>query len=72
VDESRVVLAGDSGNDRQMFETGFKGIIPVNALEELKLVTSQSWHYHSPLPAARGVLDGLRHFGFIKMDSEHP
>jgi hydroxymethylpyrimidine pyrophosphatase-like HAD family hydrolase len=72
VHESRVVVAGDSGNDRQMFETGFKGIIPVNALEELKLVASQSWHYHSPLPAVRGVLDGLRHFGFIKMDSKYP
>jgi hydroxymethylpyrimidine pyrophosphatase-like HAD family hydrolase len=49
-----------------MFETGFKGIVPVNALEELKIVASQPWHYHSPLPAALGVLDGLRHFGFIE------
>ena len=65
VDASQVVVAGDAGNDRQMFETGFKGIVPVNALDELKAVASQPWHYHSPLPAARGVLDGLRHFGFI-------
>jgi hydroxymethylpyrimidine pyrophosphatase-like HAD family hydrolase len=63
--ESRVIVAGDSGNDRQMFETGFKGIVPSNALEELKEVASQAWHYHSPLPAARGVFDGLRHFGLI-------
>jgi hydroxymethylpyrimidine pyrophosphatase-like HAD family hydrolase len=61
----RVVVAGDSGNDRQMFEMGFKGIIPVNALDELKAAASQPWHYHSPYPAARGVLDGLRHFGFL-------
>jgi hydroxymethylpyrimidine pyrophosphatase-like HAD family hydrolase len=66
VDASQVVVAGDSGNDRQMFETGFKGIVPVNALEELKAVASQPWHYHSPFPAARGVLDGLRHFGFVE------
>jgi hydroxymethylpyrimidine pyrophosphatase-like HAD family hydrolase len=65
-DESRVVVAGDSGNDRQMFETEFKGIIPSNALEELKEVASQPWHYHSLLPAARGVLDGLRYFGFVE------
>jgi len=58
------VIAGDSGNDRQMFETEYKGIVPVNALEELKVLARQLWHYHSPLPAARGVLDGLRHFGF--------
>lgn len=62
----QVVIAGDSGNDRQMFEMGFKGIIPVNALEELKAIARQPWHYHSSHPAARGVLDGLRHFGFIE------
>ena len=62
----QVVVAGDSGNDRQMFETEYKGIVPVNALEELKALARQPWHYHSPFPAARGVLDGLRHFGFSK------
>lgn len=60
-----VVIAGDSGNDRQMFETEYKGIVPVNALEELKSIAHQPWHYHSPYPAARGVFDGLIHFGFI-------
>jgi hydroxymethylpyrimidine pyrophosphatase-like HAD family hydrolase len=59
-----VAVAGDSGNDRQMFETEYKGIVPVNALDELKALASKPWHYHSPYPAARGVLDGLRHFGF--------
>jgi len=63
----QVVIAGDSGNDRQMFETDFKGIVPVNALDELKALARQPWHYHSPHPAARGVLDGLRHFGFIRV-----
>lgn len=62
----RVVVAGDSGNDRQMFETDYKGIIPVNALAELKSLARQPRHYHSPYPAAHGVLDGLRHFGFIE------
>ena len=61
----QVVIAGDSGNDRQMFETEYQGILPVNALAELKTVAGQPRHYHSPYPAARGVLDGLRHFGFI-------
>jgi hydroxymethylpyrimidine pyrophosphatase-like HAD family hydrolase len=62
----QVVVAGDSGNDRQLFETAYKGIIPVNALAELKSLARQCWHYHSPYPAARGVLDGLQHFGFIE------
>jgi hydroxymethylpyrimidine pyrophosphatase-like HAD family hydrolase len=66
----QVVIAGDSGNDRQMFETKFKGIIPVNAFDELKNIARQPWHYHSPYPAARGVFDGLRHFSFI--EPSHP
>jgi hydroxymethylpyrimidine pyrophosphatase-like HAD family hydrolase len=27
---------------------------------------SEPWHYHSPYPAGRGVIGGLRHFGFIE------
>ena len=64
--QGQVVVAGDAGNDRQMFEAGFKGIVPLNALDELKAIAGQPWHYHSPYPSARGVLDGLRHFGFIE------
>ncbi len=66
----QIVVAGDSGNDRQMFETGLRGIVPVNALDELKVLACQDWHYHSPYPAALGVLDGLRHFGFIEVLEE--
>jgi hydroxymethylpyrimidine pyrophosphatase-like HAD family hydrolase len=62
----RVVVAGDSGNDQEMFTTGLKGIVPVNALDELKTLACEPWHYHSPYPAGRGVIDGLRHFDFIK------
>jgi hydroxymethylpyrimidine pyrophosphatase-like HAD family hydrolase len=62
----QVLVAGDAGNDRQMFEAGFKGIVPCNARDELKALANQPWHYHSPQPAAQGVLDGLRHFGFIR------
>ena len=66
LDPGRVVVAGDAGNDIEMFETGFKGILPVNALDELKAVARPPLHYQSPLPSARGVLDGLRHFGLVE------
>lgn len=64
LESDQVVVAGDAGNDRQMFEAGFKGIVPCNALDELKILACQPWHYHSPHPAAQGVLDGLQRFGF--------
>lgn len=66
LDPARVVVAGDAGNDLQMFETGYKGILPANAWEELKTAAFAPWNYHSPLPAARGILDGLKYFGFVK------
>ena len=66
LDPARVVVAGDSGNDRGMFETEFQGILPCNALDELKATAGQPWHYHSPLPGGRGVLDGLRRLGFVE------
>jgi hydroxymethylpyrimidine pyrophosphatase-like HAD family hydrolase len=62
-----VVVAGDSGNDRQMFETRFNGIVPSNALPELKALACQPWHYHSPYPAALGLLDGLWRFGLVRV-----
>lgn len=60
---AQVLVAGDTGNDRQMFETGLPGVVPANALNELKLAAFQPWHYHSPFSHAFGVLDGLKHFG---------
>jgi sucrose-phosphate synthase len=65
LDMPRVMVAGDGGNDVELFATNFQGVVPANALEELKAVAREPWHYHSPLPVARGVLDGLIHFGLL-------
>jgi hydroxymethylpyrimidine pyrophosphatase-like HAD family hydrolase len=65
LDPDQVVVAGDAGNDREMFETVYPGILPANAWDELKATACQSRHYQSSLPTGRGVLDGLCHFGFI-------
>lgn len=69
LEPERVVVAGDSGNDREMFETEYRGIVPANAFDELKAAARQVRHYQSPLPAGRGVLDGLCHFGFVERQS---
>jgi hydroxymethylpyrimidine pyrophosphatase-like HAD family hydrolase len=65
LDPARVVVAGDTGNDREMFETTYFGILPANALDELKAAARPDRHFQSLLPAGRGVLDGLCHYGFI-------
>jgi hydroxymethylpyrimidine pyrophosphatase-like HAD family hydrolase len=66
IDPGRVVVAGDSGNDAEMFQTEYQGILPANALDELVASACPPRHYRSPFPAGRGVLDGLQHFGFME------
>jgi sucrose-6F-phosphate phosphohydrolase len=57
----RTLVAGDSGNDANMFIAGFKGIVVGNASPELKALNSpavyvaQNWH-------AAGVLEGIRYW----------
>lgn len=60
-----VVVAGDTGNDRAMFELdGVRGILPGNALPELvSLAQARSGMVLTQGMAARGVIDGLRQFG---------
>ncbi len=63
LDES--VVAGDTGNDRAMFElNGVRGVIVGNALPELvSLANSKSQFFLSDATEADGVVDGLRHWG---------
>ncbi len=60
-----VVVAGDTGNDRAMFELdGVRGIMPGNALPELvSLAQARPGMIATQGTAARGVIDGLKEFG---------
>ncbi|NSX89720.1 HAD-IIB family hydrolase [Agrobacterium tumefaciens] len=63
LDES--VVAGDTGNDRAMFElSGVRGVIVGNALRELvSLADGNSRLFLSDATEADGVVEGLRHWG---------
>jgi HAD superfamily hydrolase (TIGR01484 family) len=73
VDEEHLVYAGDSGNDRAAMLTGYRVIVVGNADEALKtdLATESAALgitdriYFAKHPYAKGVLEGLRHFGFL-------
>ncbi|KQW31581.1 mannosylfructose-phosphate phosphatase [Rhizobium sp. Root274] len=64
---SFVVVAGDTGNDRAMFELeGVTGILPENALGELSsLAQGRKTIVRGNGQAAWGVLDGLRQLGLL-------
>lgn len=68
-DDTRTVVCGDSGNDIALFSVGKpRGIIVGNAQPELR-----QWLQHHPsddrylaqADCAGGILEGLKHFGFL-------
>jgi hydroxymethylpyrimidine pyrophosphatase-like HAD family hydrolase len=64
-DEDIAIVAGDSGNDIEMFNCykRARGIIPYNAASRLIDAPKISPVYYSPMCYAGGVIDGLKHFG---------
>ena len=74
IDEEHLIYAGDSGNDRAAMLTGYRVIVVGNADAALKRdLAAESMArgiderlYFATHPYARGVLEGLRHFGLLK------
>ena len=73
VQEGHLAYAGDSGNDRAAMLAGYPAIVVANADEALKQDLAEQSSasgaaaqiYFAEHPYARGVLEGLRHFGFM-------
>jgi hydroxymethylpyrimidine pyrophosphatase-like HAD family hydrolase len=64
----KVVVAGDSGNDRSMFEEFDHGIVVANAQPVLKRLRDELPHpgiYFARQPFAAGVEEGLQNFGLL-------
>lgn len=60
----RVVVAGDSGNDVDMFVPPYRGIIVGNADPDLRELQGEGF-YHAQARHAGGVLEGLRYWGVV-------
>ena len=67
----RVVVAGDSANDREMFAPRFKGIVVANADVVLTALDGPTI-YHTRSSRAAGVLEGLQHWRIIPDDHLSP
>jgi sucrose-6F-phosphate phosphohydrolase len=65
IPSERVVVAGDSGNDLEMFAAPYKGIIVANAAAELKQKQGDRI-YHAQAAHATGVLEGLRFWQVVQ------
>jgi len=63
-EKDRVIVAGDSGNDLDMFKYEFKGIVVGNADPQMKALTGSNI-YHARSIYANGVLEGLQYWGVV-------
>jgi sucrose-6F-phosphate phosphohydrolase len=62
---NQVFVCGDSGNDIDLFQYGFRGIVVGNATRELrKAVELRAYFSHSAY--AEGLLEGLEHYKFFR------
>lgn len=62
---SRIVVAGDSGNDLDMFAGARMAIAVANSRAELTEKADPATTYFADQPHARGVIEGLRHWGAL-------
>lgn len=61
---NQVFVCGDSGNDVDLFQYGFRGIVVGNATRELKRAVELR-AYFSHAAYAAGLLEGLAHYKFF-------
>ena len=61
---SQVFVCGNSGNDIDLFQYGFRGIVVGNATRELKKAVELR-AYFSHQSYAKGLLEGLEHYKFF-------
>jgi sucrose phosphatase-like protein len=61
IPRKRVIVAGDSGNDRSLLQEGFRGVVVANAHDDLRQIDGDSV-YRASRPFAAGVLEGMRYW----------
>jgi hydroxymethylpyrimidine pyrophosphatase-like HAD family hydrolase len=70
--ETDVVVAGDTLNDLALFETGLCGVVVGNCEAALReRVAGREHLYFAAGEGAAGILEGLRHFGWLKSEGRH-
>jgi len=63
--KENVMVAGDSGNDEDMLIGNTCGLVVGNYSDELEKLKGRPKIYFSPRKYSAGIIDGLKHYGFI-------
>jgi sucrose-phosphate synthase len=65
-----ILVAGDSGNDREMLKGDLLGVVVANYSSELESLKGQSRIYFANKEYAGGIIDGINHYKFLKLEKE--
>lgn len=61
----QMIVCGDSGNDIDMLDRPWPSVVVSNAQAELLAAQLAEPVFRATAPASAGVLQGLKHFGFV-------
>ncbi len=65
-----ILVAGDSGNDIAMLKGEMLGVVVANYSKELEVLRGQKRIYFAKEKYAAGIIDGIKHFNFLKEEKE--
>ncbi len=60
------MVCGDSGNDEEMLRGEPRAVVVANYSRELEMLKGSRNVYFASAPCAGGIIEGLRHYGFIE------
>jgi sucrose-phosphate synthase len=60
------LVCGDSGNDEEMLRGESRAVVVANYSHELKRLKGLRNIFFADSACAGGIIEGLRHYGFIK------
>jgi sucrose-phosphate synthase len=62
-----ILVAGDSGNDIEMIKGDLLGVVVANYSPELEELKDQNRIYFAKRNYAGGIIDGIKHYNFLKL-----
>jgi sucrose-phosphate synthase len=66
----KILVAGDSGNDKEMLKGDLLGVVVANHSSELEALKGQNRIYFAKRNFAGGIIEGINHYNFLKKKSE--
>jgi sucrose-phosphate synthase len=62
-----ILVAGDSGNDREMLKGDLLAVVVANHSSELESLIGQNRIYFAKRNYAGGIIEGIKHYNFLNL-----